>query len=370
MKPLNNDKEVKYSFQERLRLALNPQTDGTSGAFRAPLNYKLIAPNNDSEAISEFLKMHANNDTTFRIYQKELTRLQMWAVLKLGIALSSMTVDNYREYIRFMSDPDDDWCGLRARKGSVEWRPFQPKKYDENQKLILPSVTSLMTAIGSMSPYIDWLCKGGYLIGNPLFIIKSEFINQNPQTVRNVDKTTYYYDEDSFRVFLNVLENMPKGSPAQIHKYEQSRILISLIYYLNAKIPEISNATMGNFVKVDDKWYWMLPKTKGAVSKIMLVEELLNNLIRWRLYLRLPALPTVNDTHPIIPFCNKNREPLYYHGGLSPRTLTTLIQTLVIKTAEEISKIDKDKAQHFLHASSHWVRYTKLRHETQFSKMQ
>lgn len=369
MKPLNSDKEAKYSFQEKLRLALNPQTDGTSGAFRAPLNYKLIAPNNDSEAISAFLEMHSNNDTTFRIYQKELVRLQMWAVLKLGIALSSMTLDNYRDYIRFMSDPDDDWCGPRALKGSLEWRPFQPKKYDENQKLILPSLSSLMTSICSINPYIDWLCKGGYLIGNPLFIIKSEFTNQNLQTVRNVNKTTHYYDEDSFRIFLNVLEGMPKESPAQIHKYEQTRILISLIYYLNAKISEISNATMGNFVKIDDKWYWLMTKTKGAVSKIMLNEEMLNNLIRWRLYLHLPALPTVNDVHPIIPFCNKNREPLYYRGGLGPRMLATLIQSLVIKTAEEISKKDKNKAQHILHASSHWVRYTKLRQETQFSNI-
>lgn len=366
MKPLNSDK---YSFQEKLRLALNPQTDGTSGAFRAPLNYKLIAPNNDSEAISEFLEMHTNNDNTFRLYQRELVRLQMWAVLKLGIALSSMTVDNYRDYIRFMSDPDDDWCGPRALKESVEWRPFQPKKYDENQKLILPSLSSLITTIGSISPYIDWLCKGGYLIGNPLFIIKSEFINQNLQTVRNVNKTTHYYDEDSFRVFLNVLESMRKGDSVQIHKYEQSRILISLIYYLNTKLPEISKATMGNFVKIDDKWYWLIAKTKGAVNKIMLDEEMLNNLIRWRLYLQLPALPSVNDAHPIIPFCNNKGKPLYYHGGVGPRRLAVLIQSLVIKTAEEISKIDKDKAQHFLHASSHWLRYTKLRQESQFSKI-
>lgn len=367
MKPLNSDKEVNYSFHEKLRLALNSKTDGTSGAFRAPLNYKLIAPNNDSEAISEFLEIHSNNDTTFRIYQKELVRLQMYAVLKLGIALSSMTLDNYRDYIRFISDPDDDWCGPRALKGSVEWRPFQPKKYDENQKLILPSLSSLMTIIASVSSYIDWLCKGGYLIGNPLFIIKSEFINHNPQTVRNVNKTTHYYDENSFRVFLDVLEGMPKGSPAQIHKYEQSRILISLIYYLNLKLPEISKATMGNFVKVDDKWYWLMTKTKGAIRKIMLEEEMLNNLIRWRLYLHLPALPSVNDAHPIIPFCNLNGEPQYYRDGLGPRMLATLIQSLVKKTAEEISKTNKEKAQHFLNASSHWVRYTKLRQETLFS---
>jgi hypothetical protein len=52
MKPLNSDKEANYSFHEKLRLALNSKTDGTSGAFRAPLNYKLIAPNNDSEVLT------------------------------------------------------------------------------------------------------------------------------------------------------------------------------------------------------------------------------------------------------------------------------------------------------------------------------
>lgn len=357
------------SFQGVFLSSITPELDGSLGKFRAPKRYKLITPSNDLEAVSAFLLTHSHSAQTYRAYEKELTRLHMWAVMKAGIALSSMSLDHYRNYIKFMSEPDDDWCGDRAPIGTSDWRPFQAKKYDANDKLIKPSISSLMTAIGSINPFIDWLCKGGYLIGNPLSIIKAEFINKNPPTVRDVDRNSNYFDNDSFVSLKQTLDSMPRESISDIHEYEVKRILLSLIYNLNAKTAEISSAKMSNFIKVDGKWYWIVERKKAKVDSILLNEEMLNNLKRWRLYLHLSELPDRSDKLPLLPPVNKCFKPMYYRGGLGPRRITGLLRELILATSASISITNPDKASRLHYATSHWLRYTKLRETANLQKI-
>lgn len=357
------------SLQEVFLSSITPELDGSSGKFRAPKKFKLITPSNDLEAVSAFLLMHSHSAHTHRAYEKELTRLHMWAVMKAGIALSSMSLDHYRNYIKFMSEPDDDWCGQRATIGTSDWRPFQPKKYDENHKLIKPSISSLMTTVASINPFIDWLCKGGYLIGNPLSIIKAEFINKNPPTVRDIDKNSHYFDNESFVSLNEILELMPRESHSDIHEYELKRILLSLVYNLNAKTTEISCAKMSNFIGVNGKWYWLVERKKSKVDSILLNENMLANLKRWRLYLQLPALPDRGDTTPLLPPVNKLYKPLYYRGGLSPRRVTQSLRELILATTESIAKTNPEKALRLHHATSHWLRYTKLREMANLQKV-
>ncbi len=348
---------------------ITPELDGSSGKFRAPKKYKLITPSNDFEAVSAFLQMHSHCDHTYRLYEKELTRLHMWAVMKAGIALSSMSLEHYRNYIKFMSEPDDDWCGPRAAIGTSGWRPFQPKKYDANDKLIKPPISSLMTTVATINSFIDWLCKGGYLIGNPLSIIKSEFINKNPPTAREVDRNSNYFDNDSFVSLKQTLESMPRQSIWDIHYYEVKRILLSLIYNLNAKTAEISSAKMSNFVEVNGKWYWIVDRKKFKVDSILLNKEMLNNLKRWRLHLHLSELPDRSDMMPLLPPVNKSCIPIYYRGGLGPRRITELLRELILATSKTIATTNPDKALQLQSATSHWLRYTKLREMASFQKI-
>ncbi|MDP3608070.1 MAG: hypothetical protein Q8R74_03250 [Methylophilus sp.] len=357
------------SFQEVFLSSITPELNGSSGRFRAPKKYKLITPSNDFEAISAFLLMHSHSANTFRAYEKQLTRLHMWAVMKAGIALSSMTLEHYRNYIKFMSEPDDDWCGPRTTIGTSGWRPFQPKKYDANNNLIKPPISSLITAIATINSFIDWLCNGGYLIGNPLKIIKSEFINKNPPTTREVDRNSNYFDKNSFISLKQTLESMPRQTIWDIHNYEVKRILLSLIYNLNAKTAEISSAKMSNFIEVNGKWYWILDRKNINVDSISLNKEMLDNLKRWRLHLHLSELPDRNDMMPLLPPVNKSCKPLHCRGGLGPRRITDLLRELILATSKTIAITNPDKALQLQFATSHWIRYTKLREIASLKKI-
>lgn len=369
MKPYSIRATELNSLQEFFLSSITPELDGSSGKFRAPKKFKLITPSNDFEAVAAFLQMHSHSAHTHRAYEKELTRLHMWAVMKAGIALSSMSLDHYRNYIKFMGDPDDDWCGPRATIGTQDWRPFQPKKYDANHKLVKPPISSLMTAVRSISSFIDWLCKGGYLIGNPLSIIKAEFINKTHPTTRDVDRNSNYFDNESFVSLKQTLDAMPRESIWDIHEYEVKKLLLSLIYNLNAKTAEISSAKMSNFIEVGGKWYWIVERKKSNVDSMMLNEEMLNNLKRWRLHLHLSELPDRSDTLPLLPPVNKYCTPLYYRGGLRPRRLTQLLRELIVATSESIARTNTEKALQLQYATSHWLRYTKLREKANLQKV-
>ncbi len=142
-----------------------------------------------------------------------------------------------------------------------------------------------------------------------------------------------------------------------------------MIYNLNAKTAEISSAKMSNFIEVGGKWYWIVERKKSNVDSMMLNEEMLNNLKRWRLHLHLSELPDRSDTLPLLPPVNKYCTPLYYRGGLRPRRLTQLLRELIVATSESIARTNTEKALQLQYATSHWLRYTKLREKANLQKV-
>lgn len=364
---LSKDVHV-LSFHDQLRLALNPNTDGSNGQLRAPLYLNQLQINNDAEAIAKFLALHSDSETTFRIYQKEFTRLHMWAVLKLGIPLSSLSADHYRQYIKFMTNPDDSWVGPRARIESISWRPFTDKRVYSDNTTIKKAYAGMLTSISCISSFLGWLNKIGYLISNPIYLLRLEFMANPPTSVRDVDKTKYYFDDESYLELQSTLNKMLKDNQTKLHKYQVSKILVALVYFLNASLPEISKATMSNFVLIDNNWYWVICDSKGAESRTILNEEMLKALSEWQLYLGYSTLLIDHKNIPLIPPINVTGRPLYYRGGVGSRRLAMLLQDLIIETTKQIELYNPAKAKRIIHAKSQWLSYTNLRKQNALIK--
>lgn len=364
---LSKDVHV-VSFHDQLRLALNPITDGSNGYLRAPHYLNQLQICNDAEAILKFLEIHSKNNTTFRVYQKELTRLQMWSVLKLAMPLSSLNIDHYRQYIKFMTDPDDGWIGPRARIDSVEWRPFTAKRiYSDNSK-IKSAFAGILTSISCIQSFLNWLNKIGYLISNPIYLLRLEFISNPPSSVRDADKTKHYFDDVSFLELQTTLDSMPRETKVQIHKYQVSKILVALVYHLDTSLPEISKATMSNFVPIENKWFWVMNNSRGVEEKKLLSEEMLEELSEWQQYLDYSTLVIDKNNIPLIPPVTTTGRPLYSRGGLGDRRLAKLIQGLLTETARQIALTNPAKAKRITHASSRWLVNTKLKKQNTLFK--
>lgn len=128
-------------------LILPPHLDGSVGQHRGP-NAPLLALN-DLEAIHRWLETKKEGSHTWRSYRKEAERLLLWSTLERGKSLSSLSKDDFRDYLEFLSElgsddaiswrfclPRTDWIAPRGTKRwSPLWRPFEGGLSAESRRL-------------------------------------------------------------------------------------------------------------------------------------------------------------------------------------------------------------------------------------------
>ncbi|MBS0554613.1 MAG: integrase, partial [Proteobacteria bacterium] len=138
------------------RIALAHAFDGRHGVNRAAA-LSLIAADNDLEAVQAFLVKYRGQAKTQRAYQKELERFLLWCLYARRKPLSSVLVDDCEAYKAFLIAPDPAWCGKKAGRHTVYWRPFSGPLSPESQRY----------AITVLKTFFAWLVDVRYLGGNP-----------------------------------------------------------------------------------------------------------------------------------------------------------------------------------------------------------
>jgi hypothetical protein len=81
---------------------------------------------------------------------------------------------------------------------------------------------------------------------------------------------------------------------------------------------------------------------------------MLKALERYRIHLKLPPLPSIDDEMPLIPK-HKNRTT----GITSTRQIRVIVQKCYDRTIESLLKDEKiEEANEMRHATVHWLRHT------------
>lgn len=149
------------------RMALAHAFDGRHGVNRAA-TLSLIAANNDLEAVQAFLVKYRGQAKTQRAYQKELERFLLWCLYARHKPLSSVLVDDCEAYKAFLAAPDPAWCGKKAGRHTVYWRPFSGPLSPESQRY----------AITVLKTFFAWLVDVRYLGGNPWVAVGPPLVEQ------------------------------------------------------------------------------------------------------------------------------------------------------------------------------------------------
>lgn len=155
------------------RMALAVELDGSHGINRAP-SFSLIQARNDLEAVQAFLVKYRAQEKTRRAYQKELERFLLWCIYKAGKPLSSVLVEDCEAYKAFLEKPDPLWCGKKAERFSVRWRPFAGSLSSSSQRY---SITILKA-------FFTWLVDVRYLGGNPWVAVGNPIVEQRQTSIR------------------------------------------------------------------------------------------------------------------------------------------------------------------------------------------
>jgi site-specific recombinase XerD len=147
--------------------------NGKNGTNRGDKQNCALQSDDDVSAIQTWLKARANNSNTLVAYRKEAERFLLWSVLEKQTALSSLSLEDCSDYLRWLEmlgrTGEDDWSGRwrepqtrwigpkNALRASAEWRPF-------NCAL---SYSSRKTAFTVVRQLFSFLQKTGYLKFNP-----------------------------------------------------------------------------------------------------------------------------------------------------------------------------------------------------------
>lgn len=326
------------------QLQLPDNLSGTNGINRANRNACQIAADDDLAAIRTWLAEYQDSPQTFRNYRKEAERLLLWALVERKKSLSDLNRDDFIAYEQFLADPQpsDKWCGPRFSRNTEQWRPFQGPLKPQSQRQALVIIQSLL----------NYLVEAGYLAANPFALRRRRL----PKAQKDDQVVERYLEKELWEyLYIYVIEQTPTTLRETAH-YERNRYLLSLLYLLTPRVSEIACHTMGSFREREGKWWWHVTGKGNKTQRIPMNSTMLDALLRYRQYLKLPSRPEINEETPIL---------LNITGkhGVGANMIYRIVKKIASEAADNLEQINPVKAGKLRQASTHWFRHTGLTHQ-------
>ncbi|MEE8057199.1 MAG: site-specific integrase, partial [Pseudomonadales bacterium] len=321
--------------------------DTLNGFNRAKSNFCHLEAENDLEAIMCWLTEFKDSPGTYRSYRKEAERLLVWSLKQRNKALSHLTREDLMEYQKFIANPHpvEYWCGQRQPRHSDHWKPFQGPLSASSQR-------QAMTIINGLFSY---LVNAGYLLGNPLSLMRQRKIMLNPD-IKNPLQQERFLDQKTWRYLKKYIYAMPRDTKRQIAQYERILFLFHILYLLAPRVSEVSNHCMNSFRNYRGKWWWFITGKGNKHAKIPINDAMLEALVRYRRSLGLSDYPAEHDSSPLLRGLGGVR-------NISANMIYRIVKSVVQGAAESIREIAPHKAAVLQNASTHWFRHTSITHQ-------
>lgn len=343
---------------------LSLQSDGiklvdylnADGPNREKKKFNQLGAENDLEAIQQFLDSVRHSPHTVRTYTKEIERFLLWSLLERNKTLSSVTLDDFVTYEKFLLSPSGHWCGSRGIKQvtsegefNSKWRPFTGPLSLNSQKIAIATLNSMM----------NFLVAANYLSSNPLNLDK-----KHRQKLARKTKQEIFHalSNEEWQFIWDYLEDLPQETESQIKQYERLRFILIMFYCTACRIGEFASHTMGSFNQhPNGKWYWHVVGKGDKSAELPVNHTLLDSLVRYRKYLGLSPLPAIDDETPLLLNINGNK-------GVTARQLSRLLNLFFSQVAGTIEYKFPHSAENIRQATAHWIRHTALSHAAQRTK--
>jgi integrase len=326
--------------------------DGSQGENRANVERLQIDAQTDAQAIACFLVEYDRSPGTHRIYQREAERLLLWALIDCGKPLSSLSRQDFEGYLNFLVDPQPSaiWCGPKVDRRSESWRPFVGPL----------SESAVMTAMAAINSLMRYLTDAGYLLGNPLGLIRQrrrKMAAQTPgtalaiQTTLETEKVERFLDSDMWAAVTQAIEALPRDSDRELADYERARFLSATLYMLAPRAGELETHRMNSFREERGRWWWHVVGKGGKKAKVPVADDMLQALIRYRKFHGMSAVPKPTDLTPLL-MSIKDGSPI------TARRLNQILKQIFYAAAELLPADAEHKKEKLRAASAHWGRHT------------
>lgn len=326
--------------------------DGHNGANRADPERLQILATTDADAIRCFLSEYDRSPGTHRIYQRECERLLLWSLVDCGKPMSSLNRQDFEGYLNFLADPQPSalWCGAKVSRTSEKWRPFVGPL----------SESAVLTAMAAVNSLMTYLVDAGYLMGNPLGLIRQRRRKMSGEVTgplravaqtEEMEKVERFLDQQMWDAVTAAIEAMPRDAERGRDEYERARFIAAILYMLAPRAGELESHRMNSFREERGLWWWHVVGKGGKKAKVPVADDMLQALIRYRKYLGLTAVPRRDDNTPLL-VSVKNGSPI------TARRLNQILKQIFSAAAELLPPEAEHKKEKLRAASAHWGRHT------------
>jgi integrase len=355
---------------------------GREGVNRAPVAGLQLKAETDYDAAQCFLAEYDSSPGTLRIYQREVERLFLWAWSECGKPVSSLNRQDFEGYLNFLADPQpaNIWCGTKARRESVDWRPFELHKETAAEKRAATKgrkagksgtqetvaekpkaqgglqERALLASVAAVNSMMQYMVDGGYLNGNPLGLIRQKRRKLRTESSasrgwseeKTVDR---FLDADMWEAVTSTIEAMPRETPRQLDEYHRLRFLLTFLYVLAPRAGELESHRMNSFTEEHGRWWWHVLGKGDKAAKVPVPDDMMSALVVYRQHLGLSPVPGPDDDTPLL-VSMKDGSPI------TARRLNYILKALFERAANNMPALLAHKAEKLRQASAHWGRHT------------
>jgi len=324
----------------------------------------------DYRIARDFLLSYRGSVDTFNAYRREVERLMQWCTWVQQKTFSELTRADLEVFIDFSRQPFLEWIGTEQvsrffdknglRLANPPWRPFLVKvSKAEHKEGLIPdrsryqfSVSALHALFRILSTFFSFLEMEDYVLSNPIKKIrqKSQYLmkSQGKNTIRRLSDLQWDF-------VIETTAMMAVANP----QHERTLFIMQTLYLMYLRISELAQSSrwlpmMRHFYQDHDGQWWFNTLGKGNKSRDVSVSDaMLQALRRYRIHLGLPALPSPNDSTPLLAK-NKGRGAIH-----STRQIRKIVQdcfdaAILRMEAENL----KEESLSLKSATVHWLRHT------------
>ena len=332
---VENDRQFKFVMAEKNNVA----NDGNNPACQ-------INARDDLAAISCWLGEYSGK--TQLDYQREGRRLLLWCQHLQHKTLAELKVDDFKAYIEFLCAPPAAWQMPKGQNrlsvNHPNWRPF-------NGPL---TKASLIMAIRIINSLMNYLVLAGYLLNNPIKLIKKYTNIAGDFAVQKYAIEQRMLEVDEWQAVQSVLQNLPDTSPKELDYKLRSQFLFALFYFLGLRINEVASHSWNALRYYQGNWWFFVCGKGGKLGHIPVNHQLLSFIKVYRLHLGKAALPKIDETEHLL-ISKLTKEPL---GSKMLYKIVKDIGQLAAVSFDCPHKQAKLKAM-----SPHWLRHLSASHQ-------
>lgn len=322
-------------------------------------------------AITYFLYNFRGSEDTFNSYRREIERFAQWSWMIHQKSLLELRRHDIENFIEFAQSPPAEWIGTKIvsrfivqngqRIPNPDWRPFivkisksafQEGKRAKKNKFSLSS-EALKQLFAILSTFYQYLIQEEMADVNPIALIrqKSKYIRKQ-QGIAPVRRLSL----EQWATVMNVAEKLAADHPLL---HERTLFIMHALYDMYLRISELTASTrwtpnMNDFFRDSHGDWWFKTVGKGnKMRQIAVSDNMLSALKRYRQFLNLPPLPSIDEQQPLL-MKTRGNTPIS-----SARAIRHIVQLCFDQAIAELRATGSTEEARMLQAATvHWLRHT------------